>query len=122
MDNTQKKYLVDIKVTCPPNYKKSILILGKYRLRDIFLIVFTVVWVLVWFVLLTFVFKRSLIKLIVACVPLPIIVFTLIQPMNVYHNLLDYCILLIRYSLTTKYYSSLVSKKKKRGKKYDEVE
>lgn len=122
MNNTQKKYLVDIKVTCPPNYKKSILILGKYTLRDIFLIVFTSVWVIVWFVLLTFVFEPKLINLIVICVPLPIIVFTLIQPVNGYHNLLDYCILRIRYSLSTKYYSSLVSKKKKRGKKYDEVE
>lgn len=122
MNNTQKKYLVDIKATCPPNYKKSILILGKYTLRDIFLIIFTSVWVIVWFVLLTFVFEPKLINLIVICVPLPIIVFTLIQPVNGYHNLLDYCILRIRYSLSTKYYSSLVSKKKKRGKKYDEVE
>lgn len=103
--------ITDIKGTAPSNYKTSKLILNKYRIIDIVIMISAFAWGIMWMILLLFVFVPNIVSFILLVLIIPIIIIGLVQPMPNYHNNLEYLKLTIKFYLTPKYYTYLITKK-----------
>lgn len=115
--------ITDIKGVAPTNYKKGTLILNKYRPIDMGIMIGSFIWAFVWMILMFFVFVPNMIFFMVFVILIPITAIGLVQPIQNYHNNLEYLLLLFKWKKRSKHYSNIlirnmnksqVKKKKKR--------
>lgn len=104
--------ITDMKGIAPTNYKKGMLIMNKYRSIDIIIMVSAFIWGFSWLMLLLFVFIPNIIAFIILVIIIPVIVIGLVQPIENYHNNLEYVLLLIKYRMKDKNFTNIVKKKR----------
>lgn len=112
---TMNNKIVDMKVFEPENFKKALLIANKYRRSDIAIMVGSAL--AFGLGILLFIFKLiPLVIFIIFFFLLPALLAFLVQPLNNYHNHLEWIRLKHNYRSTIKHYSCF-SKSKKLNKK-----
>lgn len=100
--------IIHQKVYAPHNYKSGELFLGKYRIIDVAIMATAIVLFITVLLLSMFVIEFNLCFIGIAGVLIPVIMVFLVQPLNGYHNYLEYFRLLILYKLKPKHFSGLV--------------
>lgn len=105
--------ITDIQGTAPTNYKKSMLFLGKYRWIDVVIMTLAGLWGFLWIILLMFVFVPTIISFVLLVLIIPIAAIGIVQPISNYHNLLEYLILLFKFYKKPKYFTDVITKKRK---------
>lgn len=102
--------ITDLKGVSPTNYKKGMLIMNKYRPIDILIMAGALVWGFIWIILLLFVFVPNVYAFIILVIFIPAVAIALVQPMQNYHNNLEYVLLVFHYKKRCKHYSNIIRK------------
>ncbi|WP_291630457.1 hypothetical protein [Clostridium sp.] len=106
--------ITDMKGVAPTNYKKGMLIQNKYRTIDIIIMIAALGWGFSWLMLLLFLFVPNILAFIILVILIPVIAIGLVQPIENYHNNLEYVLLLIKYRMKDKNFTNIVIKEKKK--------
>lgn len=119
MDELQTNKIIYSMAKSPQNYKKGKLILGKYRPFDIGLMVIAVLCFSASLLLALFVIMPSIMFVLIFSVCIPVLLVGIVQPMDNYHNYLEYLRLSILFHRKNKYFTNLIvfQKRKEKSKK-----
>ena len=77
---------------------------------DIIIIISALGWGFSWLMLLLFVFVPNILAFIILVILMPVIAIGLVQPIENYHNNLEYVLLLIKYRMKNKNFTNIVIK------------
>lgn len=104
--------ITDIKGVAPTNYKKGTLILNKYRPIDMAIMIGSLLWAFICIILMFFVFVPNVAFFVIFVIILPIIAIGMVQPIQNYHNNLEYILLLLKWRKRTRCFSNILIRKK----------
>lgn len=101
--------IIHIKAYAPHNYKSGELILGKFRIVDILIIISALVIFMITLLSSMFLIEFNIFIIIVFSILIPLFLIILVQPLNGYHNFLEYFRIILLYHLNHKCYTGLVN-------------
>ena len=100
--------ITHIKVYAPHNYKSGELILGKFRIKDVLILVSAFILFVAVLLMNMFLIEFNIPIILFFGVIIPIIMFFLVQPLRAYHNNLEYIRIMILYHINHCCYTGLV--------------
>lgn len=103
--------IVHIEVYAPHNYKSGKLILGKFRWFDIFIIIAALLLFAFVLLLNMFIIQFNGFIIIFFGIIIPMIMALMVQPLNGYHNYLEYFRIRILFHFRPTMYSGLIAQK-----------